>query len=160
MRALMIGRPTDWIVALAGGVLLALMIDYNSLLAKHTAPLYASWVAHGLGALAALVLVLLYSRMSRPPSTDAKRPRVKQPLWLYAGGIPGAFTVVLAAITVNSSLALSGTVALMLVGQVLFGIAADHLGLFRTPKRRIVPADFFAALSILTGSALIIFGGT
>jgi transporter family-2 protein len=155
----MIGRPTDWIVALAGGVLLALMIDYNSLLAKHTAPLYASWVAHGLGAVAALVLVLLYSRMTRAPSTEPKLPRAKKPLWLYAGGIPGAFTVVLAAITVNSSLALSGTVALMLVGQVVFGIASDHLGLFRTPKRRIVPADFLVALAILTGSALIIFSG-
>lgn len=155
----MIGRPTDWAVALAGGVLLALMIDYNSLLAKHTAPLYASWVAHGLGAVAALVLVLLYSRATRAPATDAKPERAKRPLWLYAGGIPGAFTVVLAAITVNSSLALSGTVALMLVGQVLFGIASDHLGLFRTPRRRIVPADFLAALSILAGSALIIFSG-
>lgn len=155
----MIGRPTDWVVALAGGVLLALMIDYNSLLAKHTAPLYASWVAHGLGAVAALVLVLLYSRATRAPAADAKPERVTRPLWLYAGGIPGAFTVVLAAITVNSALALSGTIALMLVGQVLFGIASDHLGLFRTPRRRIVPADFFVALSILTGSALIIFSG-
>jgi transporter family-2 protein len=158
--ARVIGRPTDWIVALAGGVLLALMIDYNGLLAKHTAPLYASWVAHGLGAVAALVLVVLYARMARAPSTQAKRPRAKRPLWLYLGGIPGAFTVFLAAITVNSSLALSGTIALMLVGQVLFGIASDHLGLFRTPKRSIVPADFLVALSILAGSALIIFSGT
>jgi transporter family-2 protein len=157
--ARVIGRPTDWIVALAGGVLLALMIDYNGLLAKHTAPLYASWVAHGLGAMAALVLVLLYSRVARAPSTETKRPRAKKPLWLYAGGIPGALTVVLAAITVNSSLALSGTIALMLVGQVLFGIASDHLGLFRTPRRPIVLADFLVALSILTGSALIIFSG-
>lgn len=155
----MIGRPTDWIIALAGGVLLALMIDYNSLLAKHSAPLYASWVAHGLGAVAALVLVALYARMARAPRAESRRPRAKKPLWLYAGGIPGAFTIVLAAITVNSSLALSGTIALMLVGQVLFGIASDHLGLLRTPKRSIVPADFFVALSILTGSALIIFSG-
>jgi transporter family-2 protein len=159
MPARVIGRPTDWIVALAGGALLALMIDYNSLLAKHTAPLFASWTAHGLGAVAALVLVVLYARMARSPGTESKRPRAKRPLWLYLGGIPGAFTVYLAAITVNSSLALTGTIALMLVGQVLFGIASDHLGLLRTPKRPIVPADFLVALSILTGSALIIFSG-
>jgi transporter family-2 protein len=155
----MVARPTDWLLAVAGGVLLAFMIHYNSLLAKHTTPVFASWVAHGLGGAAALLLVVLYSKAPRSTAT-ADGPRcVKAPLWFYLGGIPGAFTVILAAVTVNSTLALAGTVALMLVGQVLFGIVSDHFGLFRTPRRRIGVYDLCVVLSVLTGSMLIIFGG-
>jgi bacterial/archaeal transporter family-2 protein len=148
----MIGRSADWLLAIAGGVLLALMIEFNSLLAKFTSPVYASWVAHGLGAVAAVVLVLAYSRRV------TKRQGVRPPLWFYLGGIPGAFTVMLAAIAVNSRLALSGTIALMLVGQVVFGMVSDYFGLFRTPKRRPVATDLVVALAVLGGSALIIFG--
>jgi transporter family-2 protein len=153
----MIGRSTDWLLAFAGGILLALMINYNSLLARYSTPVFASWAAHGLGAAAAFVLVVLCARLLGPRG-EAAEPRERAPLWFYLGGIPGAFTVFLAAITVNGGLSLSGTIALMLVGQVLFGIVSDHFGLFRIPKRRIVAADFLAALLILVGSGLIIFG--
>lgn len=156
-------RSTDWIVAIAAGLLLALMIEYNSALAEDTTPVFASWVAHGLGAATALVIVALFAR--RPPAAGdvtvdrSSQAGAKTPLWFYLGGIPGALTVILAAMTVNSSLALSGTVAVMLVGQVFFGMVSDHAGMFRTAKRRFVRADFVVVLSILTGSALIIFGG-
>jgi len=159
----MIGRSRDRLLAIAGGVLLALMINYNSLLARHTTPVFSSWVAHGLGAVAALALVVLYSRIARPAGSETQRetrlPSGKVPLWFYLGGIPGTLTVILAAITVNSRLTLSGAIALMLVGQVIFGIVSDYFGLFRTPRRRLVAADFFGALAVLAGSALIIFGG-
>lgn len=151
------GRSTDWLLAVAGGILLALMINCNSLLARHTTPIFASWAAHGLGAAAAFAMVMLCSRLAGPRRGD-EEPRGKAPLWFYLGGVPGALTVALAAITVNSVLSLSGTIAIMLVGQVLFGIVLDHFGLLRTPKRRIVAADFLVALLVLTGSGLIIFG--
>ncbi|GAA0473044.1 DMT family transporter [Streptomyces stramineus] len=167
----MFGRSTDWVLGIAGGVLLALMTHYNSLLAKHTTPTFASWVAHGLGAAVALLLVLLAgSRLFRrgggrgdgagDGGGEERRPRVKVPRWFYLGGIPGAFTVILAAITVNGSLSLSGTIALMLVGQIVFGLVSDHFGLFHSPRRRIVPMDGAVALCVLAGSALIIFGGS
>lgn len=151
-------RSTDWILGIAGGILLALMIHYNSLLAHHTTPVFASWVAHGLGAVAAAVLVAVYARAVRPAAAMTAPP-TRPPLWFYTGGIPGTFTVILAAITVNSGLALSGAIAFMLVGQVVFGIASDQLGLFRTPRRRIAATDLLGALAVLAGSTLIIFGG-
>jgi transporter family-2 protein len=163
---IMFRRSADWLLAVSGGLLLALMINYNSLLAKHTSPMFASWVAHGLGAIVAFALVVATSRLVRLKAgvddetrrQPGKRTQ-RQPLWFYLGGIPGAATVVLAAITVNSSLSLSGTIAFMLVGQALFGIVSDHFGLFRTPKRRIVPADFLVTFTVLAGSTLILFGG-
>ncbi|MBM7117222.1 DMT family transporter [Archangium primigenium] len=154
----MMGRSKDWLLAVAGGALLALMINYNSLLARHTTPMFASWVAHGLGAAAAFVLVGVYATVLRPAGAGAPAVRAKAPLWFYLGGIPGTLTVILAAITVNSSLSLSGTISFMLVGQVIFGIVSDHFGLFRTPQRKIVASDFLVALLVLTGSALIIYG--
>lgn len=160
----MIGRSKDWFLGIAGGVLLATMLHYNSLLAKHTTPTYASWVAHGVGAVVALLLVLLTTAgisRRRAGQNGGAEPaaRTKLPLWFYLGGIPGAFTVMLGAITVNGSLSLSGTIGFMLVGQILFGLVSDRFGLFQTPKRRIVPMDALVALCVLTGSALILFGG-
>ncbi|MGH9897782.1 MAG: DMT family transporter [Pyrinomonadaceae bacterium] len=151
------GRSTDWLLALAGGSLLAVMIYYNSLLARHSTPLFASWMAHGIGSAAALFLIVGYSRVFRPANKEIKDQRAKGPSWAYLGGIPGALTVVLAAITVNSRLALSGTLALMLVGHVLFGIVSDRFGLFGVPKRKFILADFFVVLSVLTGSGILIF---
>jgi transporter family-2 protein len=156
----MIGRSTDWFLAFAGGLLLALMVNTNSLLARHTTPVFTSWVSHGLGAAAAVILVLVFARVFGARGQVQKPPsRTRMPLWFYLGGIPGAVTVILSAITVNSPLTLSGAIAFMLVGQVVFGIASDSFGLFRTLKRRIVAADVLGALAVLVGSALILFGG-
>ncbi|MEX2980851.1 DMT family transporter [Streptomyces sp. C36] len=159
----MFGRSTDWVLGIAAGALLALMIHYNSLLAEHTTPTFASWTAHGLGAVVALLLVLLTgARLSRRRRADGEERSAptRVPRWVYLGGIPGAFTVILAAVTVNGSLSLSGTIAMMLVGQIVFGLVSDHFGLFNSPKRRIVPMDGLVALCVLAGSALIIFGGS
>ena len=65
----------------------------------------------------------------------------------------------LTSTTVNSPLALSGTLALGLAGQVVFSLAADHWGLFGLPKRRLELRDLAAVLLILAGSALIILVG-
>ena len=86
--------------------------------------------------------------------TSSKNP----PLWRYLGGISGALVVVLGAITVNSQLGLPGSIALMLLGQVLFGIISDFFGLFGFQKRKINIKDFIVVLCVITGSSIIIFG--
>src|SRR5260370_5727300 len=136
-------RSADGILALAAGMLLALMIGQNSALAKDTTPLFASWMAHGIGAIASLGLVL---------AAAPNKERRKAPAWAYLGGVPGALTVVLAAITVNSRLALSGTLALSLVGQVLWGLFLDHFGLLGVPRRRLMLQDLWVVLSAIAGS--------
>ncbi|MCT9933588.1 DMT family transporter [Planotetraspora sp. A-T 1434] len=152
----MTGRAVDWLLALAGGVLLTLMTLSNAVLARYTDAVYASWAAHGLGALVALILVVVVRR-GRPktPGDDAGRA----PLWYYLGGIPGAFVVIVSAVAVNSELALAGTIALMLTGQVVFGIVSDRLGLLRIPRRRITAMDLLVAGCVLAGSVLIVLGG-
>lgn len=146
----------DPVLALGAGGLLTLMVLLNGEMARATTPLFASWAAHGTGALAAFGLLALLARR-RPPGPAVSRPRA--PLWAYLGGLSGAITVILTSATVNSVLALTGTLALGLLGQVLFGLASDRFGLFGLPRRRPGLRDLAALALILAGSALIIFSG-
>jgi transporter family-2 protein len=148
-------RPsTDLMLAFGAGCLLTLMVLFNGQMAAATTPVFSSWVAHATGIVAATAfLVALRSRRAIAAG------RARAPLWAYLGGISGAVTVILTSTTVNSVLALSGTLALGLLGQMAFGLASDAFGLFGLPRRRPGPRDIGALVLILAGSGLIIFGG-
>lgn len=149
-------NPLHLLIAFGSGGLLTLMVYFNGQLSHYGNPLFASWAAHGTGTVAAVVfLAILYRR--RPAPTDQSKPRV--PLWAYLGGISGALTVMLTSTTVNTPLALAGTLALGLAGQVIFSLAADNWGFFGLPKRKLQLRDGAAILLILAGSALIILVG-
>ncbi len=98
---------------------------------KITSPLHASWLTHGIGAIVALIIWLTVKK-----HLPQRTPGAKIPLWCYLGGIPGAFTVLLAASTVNSPLSLSGSIVLMLAGQIVTGLIIDHFGLMGLPQRK------------------------
>ena len=147
--------PFHLLLAFASGGLLTLMVDFNGLVALHGGALYSSWVAHGTGTVAAIAFLALM-RLAPKPEGETAKPRA--PLWAYLGGVSGAVTVMLTSTTVNSPLALSGTLALGLAGQVLFSLAADRWGLFGLPRRIPRAKDFAALALIFCGSMLIIFG--
>lgn len=145
------------LLALIGGLLLALMIYFNSLIAQQSSPLFAAWITHGVGTIAALFLGIVLAKVLQITNKKTLTKSYAKPIWTYLGGIPGALAVVFAAMTINSSLGLSGTLALMLVGQVSFGIFVDIFGLFGNPKRILGRTDFYVVISVLTGSLIIIF---
>jgi transporter family-2 protein len=142
-------------IALAGGVTLASMIAINSELATFSSPLFASWIAHGVGAVTCFFALLVVNTFIGKKITFL--PKSGTPMWAYLGGIPGAFTVILAAITVNSPLGLSGSIVLIMAGQVLFGLISDTFGLFGLPKKSININDGIALIFILTGCLIIMF---
>lgn len=148
-------KHVDWLWAVLAGVLLATMVTINSGLAAHTTPFTASWVVHGVGAVAAFVLLMANLAIGR--RTRRRKPGRSAPLWTYLGGAPGAFAVALSSIAVNSELALAGGLSLLLVGQILFGLLSDQFGLFGTPKRGLNRFDFLSAACVIGGSALLIF---
>lgn len=148
-------NPLHLLAAFASGWMLTLMVHLNGELARYGNALFSSWTAHGTGTLAALVfLAVLY----RSRSSDSK-PKPAAPLWAYLGGISGAATVMVTSFAVNTPLALSGTMALGLAGQVGFSLAADRWGLFGFPSRRLGWRDVASVALILAGSALIIIYG-
>ena len=147
-------RITDLAVAFGTGGLLTLMVSFNGQMAAATTPFFASLAAHGTGTLAAgLVLILLISRTAARPKGQPA------PWWSYLAGCVGAVTVMLTSVTVNSALALSGTLALGLAGQVVFGLLADRWGLFGLTPRRPGWRDWLALALIVAGSVTIIFWG-
>lgn len=157
-------RYLDLVLALLGGSLLAVMINLNSRLAEFTTPFLASWVAHGIGAIMALAIVMVIAKTKRSTTTNNSihlnhNNPPKSPKWSYLGGIPGALTVVFAAITVNSPLGLAGTLALGLVGQIMFGTVVDNFGLFGLDKKPFSIANCISILPIAVGSTIIIFFG-
>ena len=149
-------NPLHLVAAFGTGCLLTLMVHFNGELGRYGNALFASWAAHGTGTVAALVFLgLLWAR--RPAPVAADKPEA--PWWAYLGGVSGAVTVILTSMTVNSPLALSGTLALGLAGQVVFGLAADRWGFFGMPRRKAELRDYAALGLIVAGSALIIFFG-
>jgi transporter family-2 protein len=148
-------RPFDLVAAFLSGGLLTLMIHFNGQLAHYGSPLFSSWTAHGTGTVAAIVFMAILSRHKTAPTTI----RPAAPLWAYLGGFAGAVTVMMSGVTVNTALALSGTLALGLVGQVVFSLVADRWGLFGLPRKRPTLRDMGALALILSGSLLIIFFG-
>lgn len=142
------------LMAVGAGVLLTAMITTNSYLAAWNSPLIASWFAHGSGAVVAWALLMVKLRPAQRAAGTAQLG--KPPLWSYLGGIPGALTVLLAAIAVNSPLALAGTLGLMLTGQILFGLVSDLRGWFGVIKCRFSLLDLLSVALILCGSAVLI----
>ncbi|BBH51998.1 hypothetical protein JCM31447_04350 [Fluviispira sanaruensis] len=72
--------------------------------------------------------------------------------WLYLGGVVGAFVVILSSLVINKGLSLSAAISLILVGQILFGMFSDSIGLFGTIKRKILLKDFIVIVLVLAGS--------
>ena len=138
--------------AFAAGGLLSLMVLFNGTLAAYGSLFFASWVPHLTGTVAAL----LFLAILHPKRAEVTRP----PLWVYLGGVSGAVTVMLTSATLNSALALSGTIALGLAGQMVFSLFADMRGLFGLPQRTPQPRDFVSLSFIIAGSLILIFFGS
>ena len=141
------------ILAIIGGGLLALMIYINSLLALETSAMNASWIAHGLGGLLAFGLYYMTREaVSSPSPMQGDVPKL-----YYLGGLPGAFTVILASVTVNSVIGLSGTLALGLIGQLVCSIFCETFGLFGLKKRTFTLLELLPISLVVFGSILIIY---
>ena len=59
----------------------------------------------------------------------------------------------------NSPLGMAGTLALLLLGQLLFGALCDGLGWLGLARRRPSGKDALAALLVLAGALLIVLHG-
>ena len=140
-----------FIAAFLTGGLLSLMVLFNGTLATYGSLFFASWVPHLTGTVAALVFLAVM----RPKRAASARP----PLWVYLGGVSGAITVMLTSATLNSPLALSGTIALGLAGQMIFSLIADMRGMFGLPQRMPVSSDYIAVALVIGGSLILIFFG-
>lgn len=148
----MFGTTGLSIIAIVSGVLLALMINVNSELATATSAFQASWVAHGVGCVIAALLCIIFKNKGKNQSDKISQKRY------YLGGVPGAFTVVLASVTVQSEIGLTGTLALALIGQFIFSLFVEHFGLLNQNVHKLSLVNVLPTLFVIVGSMLIIYG--
>lgn len=139
--------------ALAAGALLGLMIFCNGELARFTNPTLSSLAAHGIGSVVAWIL---WKTFFAPRKQIFPLDR-KVPWAFYLAGVPGALTVILASRTVNSEIGFAGSIALIILGQVAFGIVVDIFGLFSMNRRTLTVVDFGQLFFTMTGTAILIF---
>jgi len=142
-------RPVQILAALGTGALLSLMVLCNAEMTRNAGPLLGSLTPHATGTVAAGLALAILARRSASE---------RAPVWAYLGGLSGALTVMLSSLAANTALALSGTLALGLVGQAAFGLAADRWGFLGLPRRKPTTQDLLALMLILGGSAILIFG--
>ncbi|WP_220443896.1 DMT family transporter [Pararhodobacter zhoushanensis] len=145
-------RALEIVLALAAGSLLSFMLLCNSSLAAYGTPLFSSLTAHGVGTVVAgLTVAGLWRWRVRPVGR-----RGRAPLWAYLGGLSGALTVLATSIAANSPLALTGTLALGIAGQVFLALVFDAMGAMGLTRRLPSLRDLAALAAILAGTGLII----
>ncbi|HEY8574939.1 MAG TPA: DMT family transporter [Devosia sp.] len=152
-------RPFHLLAAFASGGVLTIAVFINAEAGRYGGAMFSSWLAHGTGTIGAILFLAVLWRRQRHEAEEARARAGKPPLWAYLGGIIGAATVMLTSTSVNSPLALAGTLALGLAGQVILSLAADFWGLFGLAKRRLDLRDAGAVVLIAAGSLLIILFG-
>ncbi len=138
----------DWMLAflaVLGGALISITVVQNGNLALYLGNIRGTVLVHGVGLLT-IVLVLLLSR------TRFQWNR-KTPWYGYLGGVLGVLTV-LGSNASFAALGVSVSLALMLLGQALMGVAVDQFGLFGAQKRPFQPAHLIS-FGLLFGGILV-----
>jgi transporter family-2 protein len=109
------------LTAIINGILIAVMISFNGLLAKQLGNNIALIVIHILGVFTTSI-IFIFSRY--------KYKNIKGlPIYLFIGGAIGIFNISLNNITINK-LGVALTIGLCLLGQLGTSMIIDHYGLF------------------------------
>ena len=143
-------------IAFLTGGLLAIMTQFNGSLAFHAGGFFAAWVAHGIGAVFAYILIFTLFAYRRGHET---RVLSDAPWWSYSGGLFGATTVVLISYALVADLPLAVALALSLTGQITTSLVLDGRGLLGMPKRVLYRSDYISASLVFSGSVLMLVGG-
>jgi transporter family-2 protein len=114
-------------LALANGILLAVMVYYNGMLSGTTGPYLSALIFHLLGLV--LILAISLARKNKLPSL-AKIP----PLYLLPGIL--SLTTILLNNLCIPRLGVSLTVGVGLYGQLAMSSLVEHFGLFGMPLRK------------------------
>ena len=123
------------------GILIAIMVTFNGVLANYTDQYKSILIIHVVG-LIVLIIILLLKKEKLKFKKDI-------PIYLFSGGLIGVFVVFLNNACFNT-LGASLTLSLGIFGQLVLACFIDHYGLFglniyKFNKKKIV--GFFIILS-------------
>ena len=140
--------------ALLSGVFLATLMQVNGSLALTATPWGASLIAHVVGGVFASSWILMTCVFRKEKLfRQQKAPR----WWMYWGGITGALLVAGAGVTINSPVGLSGTIALSLLGQMVFSAFCDQWGWFGLVIKKVGFMTIAQLFFVMSGSLVLVF---
>jgi transporter family-2 protein len=134
-------------LAIVSGALIAITVVQNGDLALYMGNYLATVLVHLVG----LITILLVLAIRRDPF---RRDRTT-PWYGYFGGVLGVLTV-LGSNMSFAALGVSVSVAMMLLGQTLMGVAVDQFGLFGAERRPFKPQHLISVGLIVGGVAVMV----
>ncbi|HAG43501.1 MAG TPA: EamA-like transporter family protein [Clostridium sp.] len=114
-------------LALINGVILAIMIFLNGMLANITGPYMSTLIFHIIGFI--LIIIISIIKKNRPSNLR------KLPLMFFLPGILSVITILLNNISIPK-IGLTLTIGITLFGQLLMSSLVEHFGLFGMPVNK------------------------
>ncbi|MBS4538853.1 DMT family transporter [Clostridium sp. D2Q-11] len=132
------------------GILIALMVTFNGILAKKTGDYVSILMIHIIG-LIAISLILIIKN---------KRINLKKdiPIYFFSGGAIGVIMIFFNNISFNN-LGVSLTLSLGLFGQSITAVIIDHFGLLGMSKHTFNKKKTTGFILIFIGIFIMIIGG-
>ncbi|MCJ7689293.1 MAG: DMT family transporter [Clostridiaceae bacterium] len=127
------------------GILIAIMVTFNGILANYTDSYQSLLIIHIVG-LIAVIIILIFKKQKFKLSKNI-------PIYLFSGGLIGVLVVFLNNLCFNA-LGASLTLSLGVFGQLILASFIDHYGLFgldiyKFKKKKIV-GFFIISLGLVT----------
>lgn len=129
------------LLALIGGMALAVQSQINGGLGKKVGVIEGSFISFCVGTLALLFILLFFGKGDISAISTV-------PKWQLIGGLLGAFFVIVQVIAVPK-IGVSAALMAVIVGQILLGAMIDHFGLFGGNRFPIDKKKMIAILLLL-----------
>ena len=123
------------ILALINGVILAIMVFFNGILASITGPYMSTLIYHVLG----LTLIIIISIIKKNKFSNLK----ELPLILFLPGILSVITILLNNISIPK-IGVTLAVGVGLFGQLVMSSFVEHFGLFGMPVNKDCASPLFS----------------
>ncbi len=134
--------------AVVAGVFLPLQAGVNTRLAHYVGgPVRASMVSFGVGAIALLIVVLVFYRSG---GVDARHA----PWWAWVGGFLGAFYVT-ATVVVPVRIGAAAFFGILVAAQLVMGVLIDRFGLIGFLERATSPGRIAGVVLLVAGAVLV-----
>lgn len=137
-------------LSLVAGIMIAVMVTVNGLLAKILGPWISLVIIHLVGFLTAGLFLIIKK------STGNILKGV--PFGYLLGGAVGVITILLNNLCVNN-IGVAMTLGLALVGQIIASAAVEHFGILGMKKKKISLKKIPAYLLMIAGAAVMIWWG-
>jgi transporter family-2 protein len=134
--------------AVVAGSFLPLQAGVNAKLAGFVGgPVRASMISFAVGAIALLLVVLLFYRSEHQRAGDA-------PWWAWVGGILGAFYVT-STVVVPLRIGAAAFFGILVAAQLVTSVLLDQFGLVGFPQREASPLRLVGVGLLVAGALLV-----